>query len=337
LRILAIFAALVLAGLVFEAGGLYWDRRRLAPPGSILRAGNWRIHVNDQGSGTPAVIFESGIAASSLSWTLVQPAIAKLTRSVSYDRLGLGWSGKCPVPRSLDAMLSEFQEMLAAAAIPPPYILVGHSFGGLLIRAWAARKPETVSALLFVDPVSLEFWGRCSPEDSRRLSFGVSLARRGSLLARFGVVRLALLVLAAGGRRFPKVVGRAAAGRAAGVLERIVGQIRKLPPEVWPLIRSHWSRAHSMEALAAYLTCLPEAARRALETPIPAKIPFLVLSASNATPGELAEREGWVAANDHAIHEIVPDTGHWIPIERPDAVIAALKRLLAPTTRENDF
>ncbi|MGH9584374.1 MAG: alpha/beta fold hydrolase [Bryobacteraceae bacterium] len=330
---LALLAALLFAGAAYETLGGYLDRRRFPPRGRILPAGSLRLHIDEQGAGTPAVILEAGIAASSLSWTLVQPLIAKFTRVVSYDRTGLGWSSGCSLPRTLPAMLNEFDSLLASAALPPPYILVGHSFGGLLVRAWAFHHPDRVAGLVFIDPVSLEYWGACPARERKRLAIGASLARRGKLLSRFGIVRAALAALAAGGKTLPMLIGRATARPAMSAMQRLAGEIRKLPPETWPVIRSHWSRAKCLGALAAYLDCLPQAAHEALAMPIPPAIPFIVLSAANATPAERAERNSWVQASAHARHELLPNTGHWIPFERPDAVVSAVEELVRQSRR----
>lgn len=321
-------AGLLLVGVAYETLGSWVDSRRFPPRGRIVRAGRLCLHIDERGAGSPTVILEAGIAASSLSWTLVQPQIAKFTRVASYDRAGLGWSGGCQVPRTLKAMLGEFDALLSAAALPAPYILVGHSFGGLLVRAWAFHHPERVAGLVLVDPVSLDYWGGCPALERTRLDVGVYLARRGGLLSRFGIVRAALTALSAGGRRVPSLIGSAAAGPAMGVLEKLTGEIRKLPPETWPLIRSHWSRAKCLNALAAYLDCLPQAAREALAMPIPKEIPLVVLSAADATREELAEREAWVRASGEARHEVIEGTGHWIPFERPDAVVSAVEELV---------
>jgi pimeloyl-ACP methyl ester carboxylesterase len=286
------------------------------------------MHLDARGAGTPTVILEAGIAATSLSWSLVQPEIAKFTRVVSYDRAGLGWSDAGPTPRTLESMFREFEALLAAAAILPPYILVGHSFGGLLMRAWTFRHPERVAGMVLIDPASLEYWGACSEYERWRLSLGAALARRGRTLSRFGIVRAALTALLHGGGKMSALIGRAAARPAMGELERLTGEIRKLPPETWPFVRAHWSRAKCLEALGAYLDCLPNVAEEAGAVPAVSGIPTIVLSAANATPAELAERESWARTAGGGRHEIVPGTDHWIPWERPDVVVAAVKALV---------
>ena len=170
--ILLLIACLFPAGIGYQFIGTHRDRRRFAAPGCLIDVGRCRLHLNEQGSGTPPVVLESGIAASSLSWALVQPEIAKFTRVCSYDRAGLGWSEKCRELRTVPQMVSELSSLLANAGISPPYILVGHSFGGLLVRAFAHLRPADVVGLVLVDPVSLEHWAACSPEEQRRLRLG---------------------------------------------------------------------------------------------------------------------------------------------------------------------
>ncbi len=184
--------ALLAAGITYQHFGERRDRERFPPPGRLIPVDGCLLHFSEQGSGTPAVILEAGIAASSLSWTPVQPLIASFTRVLSYDRPGLGWSGSCSEPKSLQQFTRQLSTLLGQAQVAPPYVLVGHSFGGLLARAYACENPSRVAGLVFVDPVSLRAWSSCGEEDARRLNFGVRLSKRGAWLARLGVVRLAL-------------------------------------------------------------------------------------------------------------------------------------------------
>jgi pimeloyl-ACP methyl ester carboxylesterase len=326
--VLLIAAALVAAGVLYQAAGAYRDTQRHPAPGRIVDIGCARLHVEEQGAGRPVVVLESGIAATSLSWALVQPKLAEFTRVCSYDRAGLGWSSECSTPRTIEQMVSELSLLLSRVALPGPYILVGHSFGGLLIRAYTYLKPDEVSGLVFLDPVSLEQWGDCEINQRRRLNVGVKLSRRGRLLARLGIVRLALSVLASGGRRFPKLVAQATAKRGTKVMEGLAGEIRKLPPEVWPVVRAHWSRPKCFAAMAMYLEGLPENARTALSMPIPSDVPFTILSASNATEAELRERDSWVEQSSQGRHIRLRECGHWIQLERPEAVADAVRALI---------
>lgn len=334
--ILYLVAALVVAGLTYQALGLYLDARRFPALGRMIDIGRCRLHLYEQGTGEPIVILESGIASTSLAWALVQPRIAEFARVASYDRAGLGWSSDCKAPRNLESMVSELTALLQAANLAPPYILAGHSFGGLLIRAYAYLRPKEVAGLVFVDPVCVSCWACCGAYELRRLNYGALFSRRGAVLARFGIVRAALAILALGGRRLPKLIARASAPRAAGdLMSNLVGQVQKLPPALWPMVRSHWSNPKCFRSMAAHLEALPDAARAVLAMPIPEKIPFLILSASNATPAELEERDMLVEKHATARHLRIEKTGHWIQLERPDAVISAVRELISGLSEQH--
>jgi pimeloyl-ACP methyl ester carboxylesterase len=259
----------------------------------------------------------------------VQPLVAEFARAVSYDRAGLGWSTGPLTPRTVANMNAELAAVLEGAQIKPPYILVGHSFGCLLIQAFAHTYPRQTAALLMVDPVTQSGWANASAEEIRRLNAGARLSRRGAWLARLGIVRAALSLLVAGGTKLPKLVARASAGQGNSVIERLISEVRKLPPEVQPMVADHWSRARSFTALAAYLECLPFCAREALTKPLPPEIPLTILSAANATTAELAERAAWTAASQNTRHIQVEGTGHWLQLERPDLVAAAIREAVS--------
>ena len=99
------------------------------------------------------VLFESGVAASSLSWVLVQPEVARFTRVCTYDRAGLAWSDRSSSPRTFSRITEEMAAVLSyAGGAAGPHVLVGHSFGSLVVRAYAALHPEKVAAVVLVDP-----------------------------------------------------------------------------------------------------------------------------------------------------------------------------------------
>jgi pimeloyl-ACP methyl ester carboxylesterase len=186
---------------------------RYPPPGRMIDIGGRRLHVYETGQGSPTVLLDAGIAATSLSWRPVQAEIARFTRVASYDRAGLGWSDANSKPLTLSGLVDDLQSLLRVAQLPPPYILVGHSFGGLIVRAFACRHPKDVAGLVLVDAVRPEEWHPLSSGQRRMLARGVRLSRRGATLARMGVVGWCLRSLLAGSRWLPKAVGRAASGR----------------------------------------------------------------------------------------------------------------------------
>lgn len=320
--------AVIAAAFLYQSVSAARDRRRYPALGRLIDVNGTQLHVRELGQGRPAVVLESGIGASSLSWADIQPQIAAFTRVISYDRAGLGWSARARVPRSVPVMVEELHALLSKIEDSPPYVLVGHSFGGLLVRAYAAAHPLQVAGLVLVDPVSVANWANCSEPDRARLQLGVMLAKRGAWLARFGVVRAALAVLVAGGRWLPKLAARAGGRRGATAVTNIVGEVSNLPAEVWPLVRSHWSDPKCFRALSEYLGCLPESALYASRLAPLRGIPTTILSAASATPGELQERDRWVSESGLGRHIRVPDSGHWLHLEHPDLVIGAVREMV---------
>lgn len=128
--LLGTIALLLAAGAMYQMTGTWRDRRRFPSPGRLVRLDKRQMHIRSAEEGTPTVVFASGMGASCLSWTRVQPEIAQFSRAVSYDRAGHGWSDLAPEPRTARQLAQELHELLDAAGVPGPYVLVGHSFGG---------------------------------------------------------------------------------------------------------------------------------------------------------------------------------------------------------------
>lgn len=116
------------------------------------------------GSGTPTIILEAGTGGDHRTWAAVQPTLSTLTRVVSYDRLGLGSSTASKRFRSASNYVEELREGLRKAGIAPPYVLVGHSLGGALVRLFAGRYPDEVAGLVLVDPAMEGFFRRAAVE-----------------------------------------------------------------------------------------------------------------------------------------------------------------------------
>jgi pimeloyl-ACP methyl ester carboxylesterase len=114
--------------------------------------GGYRLHTVMSGQGKPVVVFESGMGDGTDSWEKVQPEISKTTRTISYDRPGLGKSDPAPQLHDLNQSADELHVLLLKSASVPPYILVGHSMGGLIVRVFAYRYPNETAGIVLVDP-----------------------------------------------------------------------------------------------------------------------------------------------------------------------------------------
>jgi pimeloyl-ACP methyl ester carboxylesterase len=115
------------------------------------------VQISSAGSGRYTVIFESGFGTDLRSWRKVAPEIAEVARVVSYSRAGYGASAARTEPRTLLQSSVELDQLIAAARLRPPFILVGHSYGGMLVRAFAARHPQDVAGMVLIDPSDERF------------------------------------------------------------------------------------------------------------------------------------------------------------------------------------
>ena len=175
IRRLLYSAAIVVTFLivVLLAGGTYQfveARKDLAghpAAGRLIDIGGYRLHLNCQGTGSPTVLLESGIADDSLTWAGVQPAIATTTRVCSYDRAGYGWSDPSPKPRDVKTIARELHTLLGNAGVSGPFVLVGHSLGGMIVREYAGLYRSEVGGMVLVDSTSPNQYKRMDASISR--------------------------------------------------------------------------------------------------------------------------------------------------------------------------
>src|SRR5262249_2403124 len=155
-----------------------------------------------------------------LSWAKVQSEVSEFARVCSYDRAGFGWSDRRRGKRTPGCLAQELHLMLNAAEVKPPYILVGHSFGGLIMRAYAAQFPDEVSGMVLVDALHPNEWAQPTREQKRVLVGGVLLSWIGAVLCSVGVVRLCVSLAARGRTRTGQTVLRSFGVQAAEVVNR---------------------------------------------------------------------------------------------------------------------
>ena len=332
--------ALLLAGILYQQIGGAIDRRRVRPTGKIARAPGGSFHVNRMGEGDVTVVLESGISASSLSWGKVQFEVAKFAQVCSYDRAGFGWSAGRRGERTPGRLAQELNLMLNAAEIRPPYILVGHSFGGLIVRAYAAQFPAEVCGMVLVDALHPAEWAEPTREQKRALVGGVFLSCIGALLCSLGIVRLCISLAAGGRTRTGQTVLRSFGTQAAAVVNRVVGEVTKLPAELLPAVRAHWSQPKSFLTQARYFASLPQSCHEMLHSQLPPELPLIVLSADNPIPARAEDQRQLATLCEGAEHTVIAQCGHWIHLDRPELVVRAVRRMLerikpAPAERRN--
>jgi pimeloyl-ACP methyl ester carboxylesterase len=120
-------------------------------PGTYIWVGSHRLHLNCQGAGSPTVVFDSGLGGSSLDWTLVQPEVAAFTHACTYDRAGYAWSDPGPLPRDSANIVRDLEQLLGNGSVAAPYVMVGHSLGGLIVQYFARQHPQRIAGLVLID------------------------------------------------------------------------------------------------------------------------------------------------------------------------------------------
>ena len=321
-------AVVALLGLV-AAGVLYQRvagrRRQFAPPGSLIDVGNHRLHVRCAGEGTPFVLLEAGVAASSLGWSRVQPDVARFTRVCAYDRAGLAWSDPASSPRTFTLIVDELARVIANVAPRERCILVGHSFGSFVVRAYANRHPERVVGLVLVDPPTE--WLPMTPQRRRLIRRGQRLSRVGAVLAELGIVRACLMMLTGGApgapRRFVKVFGPG----AAGTLQRLVGEVKKLPGDVHPMVREHWCQPKCFHSMADHLMVLERDGAVIAAAQPPPTVPTVVISGGHQTADEIEVHRALAASSFAGRHIVASRSTHWVQFDEPELIVEAVKDL----------
>ncbi len=324
--VLALLGTLVAVGVVYQMVGARRLAGRHARPGRLIDVGGHRLHAVCRGEGTPIVLLESGIAASSLSWTLVQPEVATFTRVCAYDRAGLAWSDLASSPRTFDRIVQELRAVLMDIAPRGPYVLVGHSFGSFVVRGYAAHFPSDVAGVVLVDPPTE--WLAMTRQRTRMLRGGVQLSRLGALLAHLGVVRACLALLSGGApgapRRFVKIFG----ATAARTLEKLVGEVRKLPTDVHPIVQMHWCQPKCFHAMADHLSVLARDGGAMAALAPPSDVPLTVISSSDQPPEQIAAHRRLSECSHRGRHVVAARSGHWIQFDESDLIVDVIRELV---------
>jgi pimeloyl-ACP methyl ester carboxylesterase len=152
LSVLGLVLLLIIIGFTYEHITRYYIKKAIPTHGKLFDIGDHNLNLNLRGTGNPLVVFESGLdTGGSLVWRSVQDTVSKFTATASYDRAGILWSERGNNPKTGDAIAMELHTLLKKANQNGPYILVGHSLAGYLLRSFVAKYPDEVLGIVFVD------------------------------------------------------------------------------------------------------------------------------------------------------------------------------------------
>jgi pimeloyl-ACP methyl ester carboxylesterase len=186
-----VLIALIVLGMAYQTIATELDKRNYSPRGQLYTVNGHQMHMICMGEGSPAVILQAGASAESLWWYRVQNQLAEHTQVCAFDRPGMGWSE--PVDGSRDALTidAELHALVEEAGIAAPYVVVGHSYGSILTRVFAAQYPDEVAGIVLVDSqlVTPKHFASQSEVDQNR-SYWDTVGAIGSVMTRIGLTRL---------------------------------------------------------------------------------------------------------------------------------------------------
>ncbi|WP_042478946.1 alpha/beta hydrolase [Bacillus ndiopicus] len=294
-----------IVGFPFTLTNMYLNKNReVNEIGQKIKIGDKFIHtiVSGEQDADYTVILDAGLSCCSLDWYYIQPQLANFARVLSFDRAGSGWSSSINAPYTSEDVVNDLLHIFEELQIKPPYILVGHSFGGLNMRLFASKYPEKVAALVLIDSV----------HEKRYLSNEWDSARKKSHRKNLNVFRFGYITSGIG---LPKL------------LKQPVG--RKYLPEPY---QKHvkYIGYHPKSYEAAYKEFL-YSEKSALQVEkskaLNANLPVVVLSSKNTDP-TWVEHQSMLSKLTQHTRQIKTNCHHSIHLEDPDLVIETIKNIV---------
>jgi len=295
--------------------------RHYPTPGQLVDVGGYKMHINCIGEGSPTVILEAGTGDFSLTWAYVQPEIAKDTRVCSYDRAGFGWSEASPYPRTGNMMVEELHTLLVNASVQGPYVLVGHSLGGLLTRVYAHKYPDEVAGMVMVDSAHEEIDIRL-PKSAMKANLEMAgQLRMFALLSSTGIMALA-----------PQYIPNPG-----------------LPDDAFAQYQAIMATTRGLETAIAEIIAGEKsfAEMRALHMASFGNMPLIVLSRGHwdviPSLSDAENQQSWevwqeiqseqAALSSGAKQIIAEQSGHYIQLDQPGLVIEAIRDIVYVTSK----
>ncbi len=304
---------LPLAGVIYQFVATKIDEYRYPARGEMVDVGGYSLHLYcTVEGGAPPVVMDSGLGGTMLDWQLVQPEVTKFTRVCTYDRAGMGWSERGAQPRTSQQFVEELHALLGNAGVEGPYVLVGHSLGGVNVQLFASQYPDDVAGMVLVDSALTDL--DVLPLTESLQPSPVSM----KILATIGVTRL------------PYTLWGETPGNTSPDLE-----------DEQAAITSH---AKDIYEIADELSLLEESFKQILAASVSlGDKPLIVLTAGPLQVGDSNHSQEQIEQMDEAHTRtqaaltqgsqnaeqiIAEDSGHYIQVEQPGLVIDAIRRVI---------
>jgi pimeloyl-ACP methyl ester carboxylesterase len=321
--ILLLIAILLAGGYTYQRIALARTREQFPAPGKLVDLNGHLMHILCMGSGSPTVVIDAGNGSFSVEWTPIQQEASQFTRVCTYDRSGYGWSEAGPRARDGMQVVSELHDLLQAAGESSPYLLVGHSLGGVHVRLFAAQYPDEVAGLILIDtayPLTI------TPDFEMQMQSSIGFYQAMDLMTSTGLLR---------------ILG------PLGGEDSMPATARKLPSEFQEMYLNLLLDPNQYATAIAEMQQLPqtfEQMSQLLKGNQPfGDLPLIVLTAGLTTaPGSTPFNEQYVPVPDSQIElqlelagqssqgeqRVIAESGHSLHLDAPQAVIDAVKQIL---------
>jgi pimeloyl-ACP methyl ester carboxylesterase len=319
--LIAVIGLCALSGATYQHFSRMSDLKRYPPPGRLINIGGRRLHLLCAGNVSDhTVVIEAGSGNDVTLWQGILGRVSRFTRVCAYDRAGLGWSDPVSGPRSFDDRARDLHSLLQHADIAGPYILVGHSYGGYVVRRFAVAYPQSVSGIILIDAPD-EVWSFAAEGLLDAQTIGAQEWRRG-LAAQFGLLRFGTRLIP---DRFDPL---------KGVPDEARGEQMAL------YLRSsrHFAIADEMAAYKA----VPSKERSPYGFGHLGDMPLVVVSRGWNDPAtgdqvypEWEEAQKRLASlSTNSVHIVAARSGHMIQFTEPGVIVSAIQKLLENQGRE---
>jgi pimeloyl-ACP methyl ester carboxylesterase len=318
--IILIIALFLVGGCTYQNIALARTREQYPAPGKLVEVDGHLMHINCKGSGSPTVVIDAGNGSFSVEWMPIQEELNQTTRVCVYDRSGYGWSEAGPGPRDGAQVVSELHDLLQAAGEAGPYLLVGHSLGGVHVRMFAVRYPNEVAGLILVDtayPLTI------TPEFEMQMRSSIGFYQAMNLMTSTGLLRML--------------------GPLGGE-EGMPATARKLPIELQETYLNLLLDPNQYATAIAEMQQLPATFEQTSELLIGDQpfddLPLIVLTAGlTSTPGSTPFNEQYVPVHDSQIQSqlelagqssrgeqrIIAESSHSVHLDAAEEIVKAIR------------
>lgn len=299
---LLLLIVLAILGAIYQTRSTEREQKLHPPPGRLIDLGGYRLHLYCTGEGGPTVVLDYGLSGSYLDWYFVQPEVARFSRVCSWDRSGYGWSERSPRPQLPSVIVDELHSLLDRAGEKPPFVLVGHSLGAFDVRMYAHLYPEQVVGILLVD-------GAVPDEDNPFTWRNRWQLKVLQYTAPFGLPRW---------RRW--CTGGPEAVRPMKQAFSCSSKVFRAHYEQWSVFPQSADEVRQLNSLGN------------LPLVVISRDPKRNLKPDNSVPMYeqrwQEEQEELTRLSSNSIFMIAEGSGHSVPLDRPDVVIDAIRKIV---------